>query len=99
MVEVVDRATAGAPNHAAAVALQRTQAAEIESYMDGEDLTGRLPQFYDITRRLDALRQEKTADVFPELAPLLAGDWPLRARRAAGTLLRKFRSPAPAPGP
>ena len=98
-VDVVHRATAGTPWHDAAVALHRAQAAEIESYMDGEDMSARLPEFRHITGRLDSLREEKTAEVFPELAPLLAGDWPVRARRAAGRVLRKFRSPAPAPAP
>ncbi len=97
---MVDRFTTGAADHEAAVAWQRRQVSEIESYMDGEDWSANLTAFRDITRRLDGLRKEQTASVFPELAPLLAGsDWPVRARRAAGAILRKFRSPAPAPAP
>jgi radical SAM protein with 4Fe4S-binding SPASM domain len=99
MLDIVDRATAGRPNRDAALALQRSQAAAIAGYMDGQDCSETMPQLRYITERLDALRQEKTAAVLPELAPLLAGDWPLRARRAAGTLLRRFRSPAPVPAP
>lgn len=59
------------PDGDAVLASHRTQLHEILSYMDSEDWTHLLPKFRQVTARLDALREEKTRDVFPELVPLI----------------------------
>ena len=40
-------------------------------YMDAADLSHLLPQFKNITLRLDEIRKEQTAITLPELKPLL----------------------------
>jgi radical SAM protein with 4Fe4S-binding SPASM domain len=60
---------------------------DIASYMDSEDWSHLLPKFRNATARLDKLRDEKTAIVFPELAPLLEDDYGSSARRWLKTLL------------
>jgi radical SAM protein with 4Fe4S-binding SPASM domain len=63
----------GSPQSASVLAHHRHQIREIVTYMDSEDWTHLLPKFREKTAQLDALRTESTATVFPELAPLLAG--------------------------
>jgi MoaA/NifB/PqqE/SkfB family radical SAM enzyme len=62
---------AAMPDGEAALARHRTQLHDVVSYMDSEDGSDLLQTFRRSTSRLDALRSEKTREVFPELAPLL----------------------------
>jgi radical SAM protein with 4Fe4S-binding SPASM domain len=75
----------GTPDGDTALAYQQNQIGGIVSYMDAEDCSANLPKFRKITQRLDALREEKTGEVFPELAPLLVEEVvaPRRSRFAA----------------
>ena len=41
------------------------------AFLDERDLSSELPVFRDLTARLDALRQESFASVFPELGELM----------------------------
>jgi radical SAM protein with 4Fe4S-binding SPASM domain len=93
---------AGKADGAEAVSFQKRQIAETVVYMDEEDRSADLPAFRAMTRRLDALRDEKTAEVFPELAGLLVEEpRPRRSmpRRVLSYALRQYRSRVPAPGP
>jgi len=76
---------AGTPDGDTALAFQQKQIGGIVSYMDAEDWPANLPKFRKITQRLDSLREEKTSEVFPELAPLLVEEElaPRRFRFAA----------------
>ena len=65
--------TSTLPDGDAVLDHHRTQLHEILAYMDSEDWTHLLPSFRRVTAKLDALREEKTGDVFPELAPLIEG--------------------------
>jgi radical SAM protein with 4Fe4S-binding SPASM domain len=76
------RGTAGGD---AAIALKKRELHDIVSYMDSEDWSHLLPQFRKKTARLDGLRSEKTADIFPELGSLLKED------RAPKRLWRRLR--------
>jgi len=59
-----------------ALTFHQNQIGQIVSYMDAEDWSTYLPKFRKVTQRLDTLREEKTSEVFPELASLLADNAP-----------------------
>lgn len=53
-------------------ARHRAAWAAVLDHLDSADHSGRLPEFVARVERLDALRGERTAEVFPELAALFA---------------------------